>query len=233
MRSTTRSLADAAIFAALAIGLAVQAVRLGGYAWLLLWLAAGFAAIAVAYAGAGVRLFGKHPTGGFGRAASILHAPARSTFEVIWWLRRAASREASFHEITPTLFLGRRPIRRLPKAVVVIVDLAGELAASRLARRCAGYRSVPVLDRSTGDDEDYVALVGAIARDARPTLVHCAQGHGRSAQVVAGVLLARGVAQSPEDAVRWITQRRPGVRLARPQREQLERTAERLRRAAD
>lgn len=44
-------------------------------------------------------------------------------------------------------------------------------------------------------------------------LVHCAQGHGRSAVVVAAWLLLKGRAQDPEEALIQIKAARPGVRL--------------------
>jgi protein-tyrosine phosphatase len=53
--------------------------------------------------------------------------------------------------------------------------------------------------------------------------IHCAVGHGRSATVAAAVLLARGLAANPREAVALLRRSRPLVRLTRVQRCVLER----------
>ena len=53
----------ASVFALFAVLLAFLATRLGGVWLLLLWPAASFGVVALAYAGAGPRVFGKQPDG--------------------------------------------------------------------------------------------------------------------------------------------------------------------------
>src|SRR3569623_1658332 len=51
-----------------------------------------------------------------------------------------------------------------------------------------------------------------------PRYVHCAQGHGRSAALVAAVLIARGLAADVDAAERQMTHARPRVGLKPVQR---------------
>jgi diacylglycerol kinase (ATP) len=55
----------------------------------------------------------------------------------------------------------------------------------------------------------------------RTVLVHCAQGHGRSATVCAAVIVRMGDAVDVDAAVALLTERRPGVHLRDPHRVRL------------
>lgn len=52
----------------------------------------------------------------------------------------------------------------------------------------------------------------------RPVLVHCAHGHGRSATVLAAILIADGRAAGVAEAEALMQAQRPRVRLNRRQR---------------
>lgn len=209
-------------FAALAVVCVVHASRLGGWGWLLLWPAISCGMIAAAYLFLGVRVYGKRANGTFHPAVFVLLMPASLWFELMWWVSYLLGRSTPFDEVGPGLYLGRRPTS-LPPGVANVFDLAGEFAARKAVRSAPGYRSFPILDFSTTSDPIFVTIVKAIIETPGNTLVHCAQGRGRSAQVVAGVLIARGIAASPQEAVTMIQSRRPFVRLNLIQHQQLER----------
>src|SRR5438046_497691 len=65
----------------------------------------------------------------------------------------------------------------------------------------------------------FLHVVQTILASSQPVYIHCAQGHGRSAIVVAAVLIAKGLASDVESAERLIRERRPSVKLNRRQRE--------------
>ena len=60
-------------------------------------------------------------------------------------------------------------------------------------------------------------LVNEVARLPRPVYVHCAEGHGRSATVVAALLLLTEQVSTVEEAISNVRQARPGVGLNRQQ----------------
>lgn len=56
------------------------------------------------------------------------------------------------------------------------------------------------------------------AAQGRAVLIHCAHGHGRSATLLAAILIADGSAVSIEEAEKVMKRSRPRVRLNRRQR---------------
>jgi hypothetical protein len=216
------------IFALTAIAMAIQAWRIGGFGYLLVWPASAFGVLAAAYLGGGPGVFGKRADGTIAPVRRLLTLPATSFMQACWWIENRLRRRDAFNEVVPGLFIGRRPTH-LPDGVDVVIDLAGEFAAHPVARAVPGYLSVPVLDRWVTSDPRFVDLIGSMATNKQVAFVHCAQGHGRSAQVVAGVLIARGLATSAEQAMKLVKQHRPGARLAPIQLEQLRRCLPALR----
>jgi protein-tyrosine phosphatase len=85
------------------------------------------------------------------------------------------------------------------------------------------YRCLPTLDASVTDDAAFRELVESIAKSDQPVYIHCAVGYGRSASVVAAVLIARGIVPDVQAAEKFIRRIRPGVRLHARQRAQVRR----------
>ena len=134
--------------------------------------------------------------------------------ERILWL----TGEACWHEIIPGLFLGRRALGgELPAGVELIVDLTAEFPEPRIVRSTVDYRCLPTLDAFVPDLDRLRELVAEVAAFPGRVYVHCALGHGRSALVVAAVLLARGVAADPKTAVTMVRAARTSIRLNRVQ----------------
>lgn len=180
--------------------------------------------------GGGVRMFGKSASGTMDGCLGWISLPARTTLLGIWHLRNCFGRANAMSEIGHGLYLGRRPLR-VPEGCEVVIDLAGELPAADSVRSHEGYRSFSVLDRSVCDDDEFLELVRALASDPRPKLVHCAQGYGRSAEVVVALLVAMGQVPTIDAAIEMVRSRRPGIRLTRSQLAQLRRCEPALREA--
>jgi protein-tyrosine phosphatase len=88
-----------------------------------------------------------------------------------------------------------------------------------------------VLDGHVPPLAELVAFARRLAAQPGVIYLHCAQGHGRSALVAACVLIARGAADGPDDAMRIIRAARPRVRLTRGQADLLRRAAAELAQA--
>jgi protein-tyrosine phosphatase len=157
----------------------------------------------------------------------LVLAPYLLLTRALWHVQRLVSREDPANEIAPGLWLGRWPrrgARELPPDTGLIVDLAAELAVASDLRRSDGRRTffaLPTLDASTPEDPvvfDRAVRAVAETLPSTPVYVHCALGHGRSALLVAAVLLARGAAASAEEAEARVQAVRPGVALNKAQR---------------
>jgi protein-tyrosine phosphatase len=211
----------------MAVGLsAVAAVGDGAAYWLLLWPAVSFALVAAAYGGAGPRVFGKRPNGTLAAWAVGLLLPYLGLTWLLWHLLRLLSRERCCHEIVPGVWLGRRALNHeLPAGIELIVDLTAEFPRPPGPAAGRAYVCLPTLDATAPGEEGFRELVRRLTAWPSPVYVHCAAGHGRSATVVAGLLLARGLAADARQAEATLRRIRPGVRLNRAQRALLERTA--------
>jgi protein-tyrosine phosphatase len=66
--------------------------------------------------------------------------------------------------------------------------------------------------------EEAVAWSLTELKSGRELYVHCAHGHGRSATLLAAILIADGQAKTADEAVAVMRQARPKVRLNKKQR---------------
>ena len=195
----------------------------GGWAYALAWPGLSLLVLALAYGGLGPRLLGKRGNGTMAWWAIIILLPYLLLIWLTWCVRRQVSRRPGAQEIVPGLWLGRRPTCSETPPDGLVIDMTAEFPANRRLRRQPRYLCVPTLDATTTDDQVLLDLVRRIAAEKQPVLIHCALGYGRSACVMAAVLLAKGLASRPQAAVAKIRQVRPGVKLNSSQRKQLTR----------
>lgn len=207
----------AVLFGALAAVLAAQAALVTMTA---AQIAAGWCAlaalwIAVAYALGRPRWFGKRDDGRLAAWALLVLAPYVGLNHLVL---RLARRPRPLDEIAPGLFLGPLPFASDREAfaaagIRAVLDLTAEFGETDFARTLPAYRVVPLLDAtapSAAQFEDAVAWCTARLAEG-PVYVHCAAGRGRSAIVVAAVLIALGHADSADAADARVRERRPSV----------------------
>jgi hypothetical protein len=194
-------------------------IGLGGWVWMLAWPAASFAAVAIAYAGAGPAVFGKRPDGTLRPANVLPLLPYLLLTWSVWHTLRLVSRGPRWNEVAPGLFIGRRALPGgLPEGTGLVIDLTAEFAEPRAVRTAADYRSLPMLDAAGPTDADrFGEVVAEAAGFADVVFVHCANGHGRSATFAAAVLIARGLAADVKSAVKLVRAARPPARPSRVQ----------------
>lgn len=198
-----------------------------GMAWLLLWPGVSYLLAGAAYGGMGGRVFGKQADGTMSATRLILLFPYIGLAWCVWAVGRVLTTEGASHEIAPGLWIGRRPeCRELPANVGLIVDLTCELWEPARVRRACDYVCVPTLDGSFPSAHEVGTIVDKFRKFHGVALIHCAQGHGRSAALAAAVLVARGGVPDIDEALRQIKAIRPGVRVAPEQRQAVMRLAE-------
>jgi protein-tyrosine phosphatase len=222
----------AVAFAVLAIMLTGEAIWVGGWiGGLLLWPALSAAALSAAYCGLGPRVFGKQADGTLASWSLSLLLPYLLLVWLVWHVWRWFNRDPAMHEVSPGLWVGRRPLAgELPANLGLVVDLTSEFPAAPGVSRGRDYLILPMLDAAaTGDESEFLELVLAVANYRKPVLVHCALGHGRSAVTAAAVMLARGLVADPAEAEARLRAARPGVELRPAQRALLRETDRRLR----
>jgi protein-tyrosine phosphatase len=141
---------------------------------------------------------------------------------LVWHVQRLLNREPCCNEISPGVWLGRRPLAAdLPPGVDFIVDVTAEFRVRGIARD-RSYLCLPTLDTYAPGETMLCEAVSRIVGWPGQVYIHCALGHGRSAAVAAAVLLARGLAQDVADAEHMLRQIRPAVRLKPVQRSLLQ-----------
>lgn len=202
-----------------------------GWWTLFAWSGLAFCVVGLAYFTSSPWLLGKRESGRIHRGVLLLLLPYFCAAWASWWVSRVSSRERPWDEITPGLFLGRWPaLDGLPdRADLVVVDLTAEFPRASSIGPDRPYFCLPTLDTATPSVAAVAGVAERIAQSSSPTYVHCALGHGRSAALVAAILLRRGAVASVPEATALLRSVRPGVGLSRVQESVLEEVALRFR----
>ena len=174
----------------------------GGYSIFFLWAAFGYMAVSLSYLANTPAVFAKDRFGRMSPFSIMFLFP----YLLITWGTLAAqrrwSKENLYDEIVPGLYLGGRPkAHELPADAAMVVDLTAEFPPAKGVAKGPAYQTLPVLDGAVPHVEDFIKLVRMIKAYEGNVYVHCAQGHGRSAAVAAGVLVARGTASTTAEAL--------------------------------
>lgn len=185
------------------------------------WLALSLICVGWAYLRHDTRVFGKRPDGTRQLAATIALLPYLVALDLVWQLVRLTSREPAVSQLDGQVWLARRLLaHELPAEVETIVDLTCEQVEPAAIRQRPHHVCFPILDATAPRLDEFRAAIERVAAAER-VLIHCAQGHGRTGLFAAALLLRRGLASTPEQALARISAARPGVRLSRVQEQAL------------
>jgi protein-tyrosine phosphatase len=194
--------------------LVIAAWLWGGWRWVLLWPAESCLVMAAGYLGLGARVVGKDSAGHFAPWSFLFCGPYLLYYNAIARLGCGLRGDRAYDLIAPGLWLGRHPsIGRLPPGVRWLVDVVTEMPRLRGFVDDDHYLGFPMLDGDVAPIDEFRTFVLRVAALEGDVLIHCAAGRGRSATLMAGVLLARRLADSPEQAVKMIRSVRPGIKV--------------------
>ncbi|WP_031250294.1 phosphatase PAP2/dual specificity phosphatase family protein [Mesorhizobium sp. LNHC221B00] len=201
-----------ALGAVLALAGAVFGASVSAVALFVLWPALALVIVALAYAGAGSKVFQKSADGSVALASRILLLPYRLGARTnIWaWTRDLAAQAA----VADGVFLGRFPTASEANGFGTVIDLAAEL--ERPAGATCRWISFPMVDLLQPHAMMQQQAAGALEKARRngTVLVCCALGFQRSAGVVAEWLVATGRAKTPALAREMLTAAGRPVHLA-------------------
>lgn len=121
---------------------------------------------------------------------------------------------APYNQINSTMYLGLSPAllgnSSLPKDIGLVWDLCNEFENNHVPN--AEYVCVPVWDQTVPQDvERFLEVVDRVSKFKGKVYFHCAFGIGRSSLAAAAVMIKRGLADSPEEALALIQRERPFV----------------------
>ncbi len=209
------------LFVSIAICFAVGGIFLPFLGLLLFWwVAFAFSAAAAAYFWLGPFVLGKRQDGTIYPLTYFCFFPYYLYSWCSWQLVKKYFKEPAWNEISPGIYVGRRPkLSELPDDVDLVVDLTAEFPEIRDIRKAKPYICLPVLDGLAPPLSKQIAemLVGLAEVPEQTLYIHCASGHGRSAVFAGAILLFRKLAANEEELVRQLKSARSTISLSNVQ----------------
>ena len=212
------------IFSIMGVCFIILGWKLGLLGWLFFWSGISFLTIGCAYGGVGAKVFGKKSNGSMSRLSVCLLLPYLLLTWILWHIQRWISQEYCCHEIVTGIWLERRPfLNELPDNISLIIDLTAEFFEPSHIIADKTYICIPTLDTSVPPDSVFQALIDTILSWQGNIYIHCALAYGRSATVVAGILLAKGLVDNINQAEKLLKAKRPGIKFSQEQKNMLKR----------
>lgn len=199
---------------------AYYAIWLGDWAYVLFWPAVSFLIVGIGYVANKPSVFAKSEKGRLAIRSYLLLAPYLFYVWLLWQFLRVMTREAPYHWVTDQIVTSRRLLGpEMPEGIDWVLDLTSEFNEPAAIRERQGYRCLPTLDGRTPSCDATLKIVEEISRSGGTILIHCAQGHGRTATLTTILLVHAGAAIDFDDALAQIQRVRPE---AKPNRDQIQ-----------
>ena len=184
------------------------------WGYLLVWPGVALGIVSMAYWGAGPGVYSKRG----GRLAPYarlgLWPVLLGQYLSLAYYRR---RGRAWDLVVPRVVIGRRlddaeAAEAARRGVTAVLDLTAEFSEAEPFLALI-YHNLPILDLTAPTEHQMREAVTFIAEHSlRGTVyVHCKVGYSRSATVVGAYLLATGIVETAEEAVRLLSQARPQI----------------------
>jgi hypothetical protein len=165
--------------------------------------------------------------GGWSPVVRAILLPYLALGVLVLFVSRWFDREGLLNPLAPGLSIGRLPFpfeRAGLRAVGIdaVLNLCWEFPRLSGVDREPGLMTarIPILDGMPPTDRQFIEAVETVERwlaEGRSVLIHCAQGHGRTATIAAAVLVRLGLARDVREALALVKSARPLARPSSPQ----------------
>lgn len=190
---------------------------------LLIWFGVGLIGGGCAFLFEAPSLYCKRPCGTLPMVVWLHLGGWLLIYRTIWLLKQAfflREIDRMFDRVATRLLIGRLmwelPVCSGEPAVDMVVDVTCEWSEPQALRDVPQYVLFPVVDTTRPTVADTLRIADRIVRHLEDpcsgsVYIHCANGYGRSAIVLAAVLLAGGLCETPKEAMEMIVAARPVV----------------------
>ena len=190
---------------------------LGQWHILLAWCLLSIVLCALSYICLGPRVFQKNDSGEIPLFPRLVHLPWLWEYKIIVAIDRWQGSDG-VNEISPGLWLGRRlQHSEIPEGIKLVVDLTAEFPKIAGLSDDVDYLCLPTLDGYAPEAEAFKVLLDKVNAHPGPILIHCARGHGRSATLMAALLISRELVQDLGEAYNLMKSKRDGIHLHKGQ----------------
>lgn len=208
----------AAFFSSLAIAILYWfSISHGLFLWLLIYPLLNCIILFVAYLLNWPSLIlGKTATGQINSLLLLVNLPWLLLTWVIWVIEAIASSEAQINRIDSTnIYVGRYPYLTQTKQFDWVIDLTAEfLPCKTVAKQYICLSNLDGIPLRNTNHPPHLSPNQKI-------LIHCAQGHGRSATYAALLMSQLLPNTSPQQALSLVLESRPGAKPSKAQLSQL------------
>lgn len=190
---------------------------------LLMWFGVGLIGGGCAFLFEAPSLYCKRPGGTLPLVIWLYMGGWLAIYRTIWLVKQAfclREKDRMFDRVASRLLMGRL-MWELPACsgepkVDMVVDVTCEWSEPQPLRDVPKYVLFPVVDTTRPTVADTLRIAELVVRHledlgAGSVYIHCANGYGRSAIVMAAVLLAGGICDTARDAMEMIVAARPVV----------------------
>ncbi|MDH5805624.1 MAG: hypothetical protein OEZ54_10650 [Gemmatimonadota bacterium] len=187
--------------------------------WLLVWPAITVLTLAAGYLlNKPGFVLGKRDDGRVSKWLFVVNLPWLVFLYALWYVSIALSREDVINRVGDSnIYLSRRPlVGDLEEDFDVIVDLTAEFVEDK--KRGQRYFHLPWLD---GVAPSEFRMPDGLTKETK-VLVHCAQGHGRTATYASILMTKLGLTASPIEAYEKILRYRPHAKMSKQQKRFIE-----------
>ena len=190
-----------------------------GWGWFLLWPGGCYCVVGLTYFARAPGVLGKSDSGQISPLHFVALWPYFLFCRTLWAILTTTREEDPYNEIAPGIFMGRRLLgREFPDTFTRVIDLTAEFTEPAVIRMSTEYHSFRILDGSIPSASHLLDFIHSLGELEGTTFIHCAVGHGRSGMFCSVLLLVKQLANDPDEALRMICSKRPGVWLREGQR---------------